>query len=199
MVCSCPETLKSWALNSTYSCTVKSCDQAWSKQTLLDRIVLVSVGSVRQTHCRSDGDGSFLCCWAIRGVLTSSRRFVSRALVFLVHFVNLVLFDYKILLTVPLMSLDHVWIVTNAGNLVSCQRTSGNDSYCQCGGGVCVLGVTPLTLWSCCCGALPVDLTPLFLLVVFISDCYCRPHWVCQLLNSIFSASGAWTRQIIWD
>lgn len=29
-------------------------------------------------------------------------------MVFLVHFVNLVLFDYKILLTVPLMSLDHV-------------------------------------------------------------------------------------------
>lgn len=190
MVCSCPETLKSWALNSTYSCTVKSCDQAWSKQTLLDRIVLVSVGSVRQTHCRSDGDGSFLCCWAIRGVLTSSRRFVSRALVFLVHFVNLVLFDYKILLTVPLMMQETVGIMPAhqwEWQLLSVWR------------GVCVLGVTPLTLWSCCCGALPVDLTLLFLLVVFISDCYCRPHWVCQLLNSIFSASGAWTRQIIWD
>lgn len=156
MVCSCPETLKSWALNSTYSCTVKSCDQAWSKQTLLDRIVLVSVGSVRQTHCRLDGDGSFLCCWAIRGVLTSSRRFVSRALVFLVHFVNLVLFDYKILLTVPLMSLDHVWIVTNAGNCwYHASAPVGMTVIVSVEGGLCpwcdTINPLKLLLWSSSC------------------------------------------------
>lgn len=134
MVCSCPETLKSWALNSTYSCTVKSCDQAWSKQMLLDRIVLVSVGSVKQTPCWSQYVDPGSCYfsherslkqtqapsvgwwWRFSLLLSNPRRFVSSAMVFLVHFVNLVLFDFKILLTVPLMSLDHVWIVTNARN-----------------------------------------------------------------------------------
>lgn len=41
-------------------------------------------------------------------VCSHHRGGLSRAMVFLVHFVNLVLFDFKILLTVPLMSLDHV-------------------------------------------------------------------------------------------
>lgn len=132
------------------------CEVMWSKQTLLDRIVLVSVGSVRQTHCRSDGDGSFLCCWAIRGVLTSSRRFVSRALVFLVHFVNLVLFDYKILLTVPLMSLDHVWIVTNAGNCwYHASAPVGMTVIVSVEGGLCpwcdTINPLKLLLWSSSC------------------------------------------------
>lgn len=107
---------------------------------------------------RSDGDGGLLCCWAIRGVLTLSWRFMSSAMVSLFLFVNLFLFDFKILLTVPLMSIDHVWIVTNAGNritnIIKLQHCWYHASapmgmtvfVSEERGGVRVLGLTPLTL-----------------------------------------------------
>lgn len=82
--------------------------------------------------------------------------YVSRAVVFLVHSVNLVLFDYKILLTVPLMSLDHVWIVTNAGNCwYHASAPVGMTVIVSVEGGLCpwcdTINPLKLLLWSSSC------------------------------------------------